>query len=196
MPLDPEKSLASSTAAASILEDALRSDEGHAQGRGCLLTAYTSRAALQQLERYDEALADCEAALAVDPNHAKSHQAKGNMLATQGRFLAAIPAFQRAVELNPSDAGLRRALVFTYLNLRQYDSAVSSTRAAMEVDPEIVWDDVAEEDGAMHFVLALAHHELGRPDEAQLSLDYGRAWQAKNNLDDPSLIELCKPLAK
>lgn len=76
-------------------------------------------------QRYKEAEAEIERAIAINPNDARSLAGRGNILMWLGRPDAAIEALERALridpDLNPID---RFALSLTYYLKRRYDAAI------------------------------------------------------------------------
>jgi tetratricopeptide (TPR) repeat protein len=63
---------------------------------------HTSRAyVLGSLDRFDEALAEAELALELDPNNASAHYNRGLGLRATGHPWKALVAFRRATELDP-----------------------------------------------------------------------------------------------
>ena len=64
-------------------------------------------AALRNLDRPAEALADYDRALALSPSHAQAHTNRGVALASLNRFAEAEAAYDRALALDPADARAR-----------------------------------------------------------------------------------------
>lgn len=85
----------------------------------------------------DQALAACDASLALKPDDANTIDSRGLVLLRLGRLDDAITAYTRALSLSPRLAGSRygRALVFA----RRGDGATASTEAAaaLKEDPDL-----------------------------------------------------------
>lgn len=65
------------------------------------MTPYLARArAYMKLNNYNLAERDVCCALAMEPNNAKAHQQLGNVNYAKGNLVAALAAFNRAIELN------------------------------------------------------------------------------------------------
>jgi tetratricopeptide (TPR) repeat protein len=100
-----------------------------------------SEAPEDQLRRAEDAAAR---ALAIDPNHALAHYARGIVLmlgtrfektAQQGRFEEAILAYEAALAANPNFA-LPRLLIANCLNrLGRFEEALATAREGMRVSP-------------------------------------------------------------
>lgn len=63
-----------------------------------------------KLQRYDVAIEDATAALAIDPAHLKSLERRGAALLGQERYAEARRDLEAAVRLRPSDATLQSKL--------------------------------------------------------------------------------------
>ncbi len=63
--------------------------------------------ALTEMQRYDEALAQFESAIAIDAHFADAHYGLGRLLMLKSAFATAKAAFLRAAELDGSDRGAR-----------------------------------------------------------------------------------------
>ena len=64
---------------------------------------------LASQQKYDQARAHLEAALALKPDNAQAHSNLGRVLSLQGSSPQAEPEFQAAVKLKPKDAEIRRS---------------------------------------------------------------------------------------
>ena len=58
--------------------------------------------ALRALHRLEEALASCDRAIALRPDHAIAHDNRGNILADLQRFDEAIEAYDHALAITPA----------------------------------------------------------------------------------------------
>src|SRR4030095_16333762 len=59
---------------------------------------------------------------------------KGIALFRLQRYEEAIPAFQKAIELNPGFQNAYRNLGYCYLNLKQYPQAIDNFKQAVKLD--------------------------------------------------------------
>ena len=114
-------------------------------------------------------------ALCHDANSVDSHAGLAAVLAAACNFAAAVPHYQRALELNANDPRTLFNFGCTLLSLRRFDEAIEVLERSVKFDPTL-----AE---AFHN-LAIAHAQLGHWDSAgefcerTLALD-GEAWQAR-----------------
>ena len=92
--------------------------------------------ALFNLERYEEARACCEKALALKPDFPMAQRNLGNALLHLKRGEQAVAAFTRAIELKPDDveACCNRGLVEAMM-LKRYEAAVASYDRALALQP-------------------------------------------------------------
>ncbi|CAM6097578.1 unnamed protein product [Calypogeia fissa] len=82
---------------------------------------YSNRAAaLTQVGKYAEAIADCEVAIKLDPQYSKAYSRLGLVYFAQGRLQEAIEkGFQKALELDPSSASVQENLRAAQLKLEE-----------------------------------------------------------------------------
>jgi TolB-like protein/Flp pilus assembly protein TadD len=85
---------------------------------------------------YDRALAEFEIARRDLPNEAQAYMAIGAIQRRQGKWTESIANFEKAVALDPKNAGFLYNLGFTYVALKQYEAADKMFDRAMEVAPE------------------------------------------------------------
>jgi len=104
---------------------------------GRIADAYNNRGFYyyNDAQRYAEALADFDQAIALNPNVAKVWLNKGNVLAAMGRNDSSRVAFDRAIALQPrvADAWNNRGAL--RLNLGDLAGTVSDCSRALELDP-------------------------------------------------------------
>lgn len=126
--------------------------------------------ALAELGRFDEADVKYRQALAVDPAFAGAYNNIGLLLKAQGRLPEAAAAFERAIGLAPRDASY-------------YDN-LAAVRPFTAGDPyltalEALANDTAARPSAdqvhLHFALAKAYEQIGRPQDAFRHLLDGNA---------------------
>ncbi|MEX2092955.1 MAG: tetratricopeptide repeat-containing glycosyltransferase family protein [Pirellulales bacterium] len=114
-------------------------------------------------------------ALCHDANSVDSHAGLAAVLAAASNFAAAVPHYQRALELNANDPHTLFNFGCTLLSLRRFDEAIDILKRSVQFDPTLA--------DAFHN-LAIAHAQLGRWENAgefcerALALD-SKAWQAR-----------------
>jgi TolB-like protein/Flp pilus assembly protein TadD len=85
---------------------------------------------------YDRALAEFEIARRDLPNDAQAYMAIGAIQRRQGKWTESIANFEKAVALDPKNAGFLYNLGFTYVGLKQYEAADKMFDRALEVAPQ------------------------------------------------------------
>jgi len=106
--------------------------------------------------QYEEAIAETERAIALDPNDADSHFRMGYVLMFAGRSAEAIDFFKTAMRLNPHYPGWYiQFLGVAQYCLERYEEAATSEERAMRVDPN-----------TSAWWLAAAYAQLGHDQEA------------------------------
>jgi serine/threonine protein kinase/Flp pilus assembly protein TadD len=97
---------------------------------------------LLSLGRVDDAIAEIQEAIRLEPDNAQAHQALARGLwMGKGDFAAAVPVFERAIQLNPQ-AGysyLQLALLLAWLG--EYDRAVEISRQAVDLQEQYISGD-------------------------------------------------------
>jgi tetratricopeptide (TPR) repeat protein len=83
------------------------------------------------------------AACGDDKKKSDEHLAAGQKLVQQGKYDAALPEFQQAVELNKDSIDAMVALGNTYRHLKRYDDALDTFRAAKKIDRYVVTPHIA-----------------------------------------------------
>ena len=144
--------------------------------------ALTNRGvALHDLERYGEALASHERALAVQPDHAAALSNRGVTLHRLGRLDEALASYDRALALQPdyADALVNRGV--TLHDLKRFDEALVSYDRAIALRP-----DHAD----AHFFGSMSRLLTG---------DFGRGWigyewRRKGASTGPSRRDFPQPL--
>jgi TolB-like protein/class 3 adenylate cyclase/Flp pilus assembly protein TadD len=106
--------------------------------------------------QYEEAIAEAERAIALDPNDADSYWSMGFVLTYAGRSAEAVDPFKTAMRLNPYYPGwYPYFLGVAQYCLERYEEAATSQERAFKVDPN-----------SSAWWLAAAYAQLGRGQEA------------------------------
>jgi tetratricopeptide (TPR) repeat protein len=138
---------------------------------------------------FEEALAEAEKAIEVDPNYAQGHWVLGLAYRAQGRYEEAITAHKRAVEISRA---WQCELGCTY-------AAAGRTDEARKILDEVTARE-ARSPPWRAFWLAQLHTALGEKDEAfrWLNYEYPHAWlpwirvwpELEPLRNDPRFLEL------
>src|SRR3954470_5413995 len=99
------------------------------------------------------------------------HLAAGKKLLDQGKYDAALPELQQAVEQNKDSINARVALGQAYRGLKRYDDALDTFRAAKKIDRYVV---------APHIASALTRVETGQIEIAIDELNHVIELEPKN----------------
>ena len=109
-------------------------------------------------QRYKEAEAEIERAIAINPNDARSLAGRGNILMWLGRTDAAIEALERAQRIDPDLIPIDRfALGLAYYLKRRYDAAIEQAKLNLRDSAGASFSRV---------VLAAAYAQRGRTGDA------------------------------
>jgi TolB-like protein/DNA-binding winged helix-turn-helix (wHTH) protein/Tfp pilus assembly protein PilF len=109
-------------------------------------------------QRYKEAAAEIERAIAINPNDANALAGRGNVLMWSGRTDAAIEALEHAQRIDPDlNAIDRNALALAYYLKQRYEAAAEQTELNLRK---------TEDARFSYVVLAAAYAQLGRSEDA------------------------------
>jgi TolB-like protein/class 3 adenylate cyclase/Tfp pilus assembly protein PilF len=135
-----------------LARKALQLDSNIAQAHAVLANIYLNR------RQYDLARAEDDQAIALNPNDAWSHGARGGVLVFAGEPEEALKSFEIAGRLNPAMDVVRQYPVgWAYYLVRRYDDAVRVMEVGVRQNPDDYFDLAA---------LAASYAELGRTDDA------------------------------
>ena len=84
-----------------------------------------------RLRRYDEALADLNRAVELDPDHADAIARRGRVHQDMERYDEALADYSRAIELRPGDAWAITGRGRVYLEMERYDEALADLSRAI-----------------------------------------------------------------
>ncbi len=119
--------------------------------------------------QFDDAIAEAERAIALDPNDPDGHVALAWALNFSGQSQAGMTAVETAMRLDPRRPGAYMyVLGMTRFGLGQYGSAVTALQRAYERNPE---------NRVLNVPLAAAYAKFGRLDDARNALKrYTEVW--------------------
>jgi adenylate cyclase len=129
------------------------------------------------LGRTEQALAEMQEAVQVNPSHAAAHAVMAHLLCYMGRPAEGLQSIERALRLSPHDPRLGiwlPALAQAYYFLERYEAAIAAARRALSLTPGNVI--------ATRF-LAAALGQLERVDEAAPAVAFLRVSR------EPTLVE-------
>ncbi len=110
----------------------------------------------------DEALAQLDIALDIDPEFFVAHYTKGILLLEQGDFRNALDSYLEAEALLPDSQGPKGLLGQLFLDLGLVEQAEDYSRAAIALNPNSVH---------AHLLAMRLNAAIGRPDEALAAAD-------------------------
>lgn len=111
---------------------------------------------------YEEALAEYDRAVALDPDLARAYYGRGATLVRQGDYLAAVSEFDLALALTPDDGQALNERGETHRILGHWEEAVGDLDRAIEIDPS---------DAFAWASRGAARYNLGQDDAALADLD-------------------------
>lgn len=100
-----------------------------------VLTRCNRAVLLHQLGRWNEALADLDQALKLNPAHAPAHYNRGNTLQAQGRWQEALAAYDQALALQPDFAAAHSNRADVLRELARLDEALAGYQQALARAP-------------------------------------------------------------
>ncbi len=98
-------------------------------------TWYKKAVALDNLNRYDEAVVAYDRLIEVDPNDGVAWNNKGNALANLKRYDEAISSYDRALEINPQNRFAWKGKAAALERLKRYNEAIVAYDRLIEMDP-------------------------------------------------------------
>ena len=140
--------------------------------------------------QFDEAIAEFQAAIQLDPDEAKAHYNLGLAYQKQEKLDEAAAAYQEALQLDPDLADVHNNLGLIYNKQGKPDQAMAEYQEAIRINPD---DDTA------HYNLALYYYHQGQldqaiveydetvrlnPDNADAHYNLGRAYYEQGKLDE------------
>ena len=121
---------------------------------------YTNISAIYyKLGRYEEALANCQKAIEIDPRLAEAHYHMGNILSKTGRYDETIEAQKRAIQINPVFSDAHYNLAQTYVRMGRFNEAINEYEEAVRLKPY---------DAKVRTNLGYLYMEMNRDNEAMV----------------------------
>jgi tetratricopeptide (TPR) repeat protein len=114
------------------------------------------------LDRYEEALAEAEAAVVLAPELPSAHHARAYALLGLGRGRAAEAAARHTIELDPTHASAYGTLAAALSARQKWQASLDAAEEGLAVDPE---------DESCANTRAVALIQLGRAEEADFQLE-------------------------
>ena len=149
-----------------LFECALGFDAGSAEAQGALAVVLVGRVVDEMTDTAAADVARAEdliaRALAASPRGLAAHYAKGNLLRHIGRFAAAIPEYEKVIELDRNEPGAHANLGWCKLLTGSIEAAIPALKQALRLSPR---DTRA---GNWSARIGLVHLLQSRTDEAIL----------------------------
>ena len=111
----------------------------------------------RQMDRYEQALADFDKGIELDPGWQWVIAHRGETYRQMGRYEQALADFDKAIELDPSSGWVIAHRGETYRQMGRYEQALADFDRAIELDPSNDW---------IHYLQFRAHLSLGQPSQA------------------------------
>jgi adenylate cyclase len=136
-----------------LAQKALAMDDSIGEAHALLSSLYLTK------REYDKAVAEGERAVALNPGGTFVLVNYANSLVHAGRPEEAVPAFQKAIRLNPfGPSGLYREFGNALRDTGRFEEAVSAYRKAIQLAPDNI---------LAHIALAVTYSLMGREKEAR-----------------------------
>jgi adenylate cyclase len=142
--------------------------------------------------RYDEAIAQAEQAVALDPNDADSRAVLAEILISCGRPEEAIPAIGTARRLDPhNEASYAYLEGFARFGLEQFDAAAQHLERALELGPDLWPAETTYRDarcGPCELLLAAYGYLEGHDDGIQAMLNRIRTSWGTHGMNAQTVV--------
>ncbi|MEM1324216.1 MAG: tetratricopeptide repeat protein [Bacteroidota bacterium] len=98
---------------------------------------YANRATAHgDMELYDEAMADINAALRIDPQSSATYSNQGDLLFAKGDYKAAIDSYDKVLAINKDDGQSLNNRANAYVKLGSYNAAMNDYNQASSLHPD------------------------------------------------------------
>ncbi len=139
-----------------------------------LIFAFIQRSGFHwRANRYDEALADSNRAIELNPSNAKAIAFRAQTHQTMGRYGEALADLDRAIELDPGYFSAIGGRGENYRLMGRYDEALADFSRAIELDPGFAWAVASR--GETYQAMGRYGEALADLDRA-IELDPSQAW--------------------
>jgi adenylate cyclase len=136
-----------------LAKKALALDDSLASAHDLLGWLYT------MTRQHDKGIAECERAVALDPNYTNGYFFLGTALRYAGRPKESIEMYNKAIRLDPIPQGrYYQGLTNSYCLMGQYEEAISAGQKATHLSPDNL---------IAHAFLAAAYSLSGRDEDAR-----------------------------
>jgi adenylate cyclase len=128
--------------------------------------------ALRIERRFEDAIAEFERALALDPNLAEAYGSLGFIQYAIGQYQRAIEFFDKAIRLSPQNQQLafwNTGKGLAYFGLQQYDQAIEWSRRAIAINPNFEGPLIV-----LAAALALSGHDAEARDAEQRCVELSK----------------------
>ena len=132
-----------------------------------------------QLKEFDEAMADCDRALALDPEYTKARKTRANALGQAGRHEDAVREWKALSEKEPEDRTILKELKRAELELKK--SQRKDYYKILEVPKDAEEKDIKK----AYRKLAVVHHPDKNPGDEQAEARFKDIAEAYETLSDP-----------
>jgi FkbM family methyltransferase len=170
---------------ARVRQETVLSPAGRQQGLDEAVLCYRQAIHLAMQGKLDEAIANFEQALRLNPDYALAHSDLGNVFYLQGRHDAAVACYERAVRLKPDFAVAHNNMGAALTCLGRFEEAAAQCRTALSLKPDYAeahsnLGNALKEQGQIQE--AISHYQ----DAVRLKPDYAVAY---NNLGNIWLLQ-------
>jgi DnaJ homolog subfamily C member 7 len=132
-----------------------------------------------KLKQYDNAIADCERAISLDPGYTKARKTKANALGQAGKWEDAVREWKSIQELEPEDRTIAKEIRKAELELKKSQRKDYYKILGVEKDA----DDNAIKKA--YRKLAIIHHPDKNPNDEQAAERFKDIGEAYETLSDP-----------
>ncbi|ROT38557.1 small glutamine-rich tetratricopeptide repeat-containing protein A [Sodiomyces alkalinus F11] len=132
-----------------------------------------------KLKEYDDAIADCERAVSLDPSYTKARRTKANALGSAGRWEEAVREWKALQELEPEDRNIAKEVRRAELEFKK--SQRKDYYKILGVDKNA--DD--QQMKKAYRKLAIIHHPDKNPNDEEAAERFKDIGEAYETLSDP-----------
>ncbi|MCT7969512.1 serine/threonine-protein kinase [Laspinema sp. D1] len=134
---------------------------------------------LENLGKFDAAIASYDQAIALKPNNADAWYKKARLYAEMGNYDEALSGYEKTLELKPDRWDAWRDKGIMLYKLRRYQDAISSYLKALQFQPNqaLIW-----------LLMSMAIKQTGNNNEAQTTLDQARQLMPERDAERASML--------